>query len=111
MFQQYSIEVDTASDGLEAIKMVKQLLADEEKTYDLILMDFKIQTCSGPEVTIQIHKFLRENAINLHRPFICCLTSYGDKKYKQEALKSGMDDFYVKPIFKKGIQSLLSKLK
>ena len=39
IFQQYSIDADTASDGFQAIEMVRKLFDQEKRTYDLIIMD------------------------------------------------------------------------
>ena len=54
MFQQYSINADSATDGFEAIQIVKKLYEKEKVTYDLILMDYDMPICSGPEATLAI---------------------------------------------------------
>ena len=73
-------------------------------------MDYAMPICNGIESTMKIRKFYAENApAGYPQPFICCLTSYKFDSFKIEALKSGMDGFMTKPIFKAGVQRLLTK--
>ena len=65
--------------------------------------------CSGTESTKLILKFLSEQATPIAMPYICCLTSYSDKKTKKEAREAGMNIVLSKPIFKSGIVQLLSR--
>lgn len=109
MFIQYKIQAETATDGLEAIEMVKQLYTEHKTTYDLIMMDFSMPVCGGSEATKSIRKFLKDFAPELKQPFVCCLTSYNAYNFKVEAFNVGMDAFLTKPIFKSGIQRLLTK--
>ena len=111
MLKQWLIEADTAMDGVEAIKKVKQLFEREGQTYDLILMDFAMPICNGPKSTEAIRKYLQEKAPGLAQPYICCLTSDKDQQYSEAATQACMDDYLIKPIFKTGIQNLLAKVR
>ena len=102
-------QVEMATDGLEAIKMVKDLYTEHKLTYDLIMMDFEMPICRGPEATRSIRKFLKDSAPELKLPFICCLTSYNTYNCKLEAYHAGTDAFLTKPIFKQGIQRMMTK--
>ena len=62
MLQQYEIEADTATDGFEAIEKVKKLWREQQKTYDLIMMDYSMPLCSGIEATKEIRKYHTENS-------------------------------------------------
>jgi len=77
----------------------------------MILMDYEMPILNGIEATKIIRQYLKDTAPNLPQPYICCLTSYNDKKLKNEALKANMNSFAVKPIFKSGIQQLLIQAK
>jgi DNA-binding response OmpR family regulator len=59
---------------------------------DLILSDIGLPGLSG----IQFCKLLRENPVTASIPVIM-LTALGDEKRKIEALKTGADDYVVKP--------------
>ena len=74
------------------------------------MMDFSMPICSGIEATIKIRRYFTENADpDMPQPFICCITSYSRENQKMAALKSGMDGFMSKPIFKAGIERVLKK--
>ena len=87
------------------------LFEREQKTYDLILMDFNMPICNGPKSTEAIRKYLGEKAPGLTQPYICCLTSFKGQQYNEAATKAGMDDYLIKPIFKAGIQNLLARVR
>ena len=108
MLQQYSIDAETASDGVDAITKVRQMFNKEKRTYDLIIMDQFMPICDGTEATKGILKFLNDQNEPIGKPFICCLTSYIDKLSKIEAKEAGMNLISSKPIFKSGIIHLLS---
>ena len=71
-------------------------------------MDYTMPIYNGIEATKIIRKFLKQNAPDLPQPYICCLTSYDDEALKKKAIRAGMNAFAIKPIFKKGIQQLLT---
>lgn len=79
----YNSEV--AYDGEEAIKLI------QEKSFDLILLDWRMPKISG----IQVLKFLREEK-KLTIPTIL-LTALTDISNKVEALEFGADDYITKP--------------
>ena len=110
MLEQHDVKADTATDGAEALKKVIKLFNEEQRTFDLILMDFDMPICTGTESTKLIRKFLYENMPNAHQPYICCLYGYTNEKVKLEAKDAGMNAFLTKPIFSSGIQDLLFKV-
>ena len=50
----------------------------------------------GPSTASEIRSFCEEKGVT--KPYICCVTAYSENHFKQNALASGMDDFFVKPI-------------
>ena len=60
MLEQYSFEVDTAIDGLEAINLVKGRFKTFKSTYAMILMDYNMPQCTGYQATRVIRKYLSE---------------------------------------------------
>jgi DNA-binding NtrC family response regulator len=77
-------EVETASDGDEAIEAIKQ------KDYDVVLLDIKMPRVDGFEVL----KFIKQNKPEIK---VIMLTAYADVKNAIEALKLGASDFVSKP--------------
>ena len=75
MLSQYQFEADTATDGEMAFNAVKKLYAKHKRTYNLILMDYKMPVINGIQATKMIRKFLMESAPQLPSPHICCLTT------------------------------------
>ena len=61
---QFNLKSDVCVNGLEAVKLVKnRLKAEPQKPmYKLILMDFSMPKCDGPEATKQIRQYpLKKN--------------------------------------------------
>ena len=91
--------------------MVKKLYREKKRTYNLILVEFELPENDGMETTVSIISFLKQAAPNIPLPYICCLTSYREYPYRNQAYAAGVDTFMTKPIFKAAIQSLLIKAK
>ncbi len=81
------IEVEKASNGIEAVKMV------EVNTYDAILMDVQMPEMDGIEATMHIRKKMGMEDI----PIIAMTAGVmlGDRK---ECIDAGMNDYVSKPI-------------
>ena len=78
--------VDTAEDGLEAIRRV------QETSYSLILMDMQMPRLDGLEATRQIRDLPALRQIP-----ILAMTANAFAEDKARCLASGMNDFLVKP--------------
>ena len=77
-------EVNTASDGDEAISMV------QNKKFDLLLLDIKMPKVDGFEVL----KFVKKNFPAIK---VIMLTGFADLKNAIESKKLGAEDFVSKP--------------
>jgi two-component system, OmpR family, response regulator PhoP len=92
--QREGFAVDTASDGEEAVYMGKEV------PFDIVIVDLGLPKMSGIEVV----KKLRES----QRRFpILILTARSSWQDKVEGLKSGADDYLVKPFH---IEELLARV-
>jgi DNA-binding response OmpR family regulator len=78
----YTITI--APDGTAAINLIKQ------QTYDLILLDIKMQTVSG----FNVLKFVKENFPSTK---VIMLTAFGDLKHAIISKTMGADGFIEKP--------------
>jgi DNA-binding NtrC family response regulator len=77
-------EVDTASDGDEAISIV------QNKKFDLLLLDIKMPKVDGFEVL----KFVKKSFPSIK---VIMLTGFADLKNAIESKKLGAEDFVSKP--------------
>jgi DNA-binding response OmpR family regulator len=78
--------VITASDGLEALKVVS------EKKPDLILLDIMMPNMDGYEFA----RKLREDP-NMQKVYIIALTARGQQKDKSRSIQLGIDEHIPKP--------------
>jgi DNA-binding NtrC family response regulator len=77
-------DVDTASDGDEAISVV------QNKKFDLLLLDIKMPKVDGFEVL----KFVKKSFPSIK---VIMLTGFADLKNAIESKKLGAEDFVSKP--------------
>ena len=83
-------------DGVEALRMI-----EENAEIDLVIMDIRLPKMDGIETTRKI------KALNPELPVIV-ETAYAMDHVREEALKSGCDEFITKPI---RIETLLTILR
>jgi signal transduction histidine kinase/DNA-binding response OmpR family regulator/ABC-type phosphate/phosphonate transport system substrate-binding protein/HPt (histidine-containing phosphotransfer) domain-containing protein len=89
LLKQYAIQVDIASSGEEAIK----LICNENKQYDLVMMDWRMPGMDGIEAT----KIIKTHCKNLPTTIIM-VSSYSQETVVDAAKKQGIDIFLHKPI-------------
>lgn len=106
LLKQYGFLVDTAENGAEAVKKVKN---SAPGTYDLVLMDIQMPVMNGYEATEQI-RALEDPALAKIR--ILAMTANAFDEDRKQALKCGMDGFLSKPIvMEELIRTLQSNMK
>ncbi|MCP4396834.1 MAG: response regulator [bacterium] len=91
MLLAFGFSVTLADSGSEALKSMKQ--AVEQEPYRLVLMDLVMPGMDGIETTqhIRAHQQLR-------RVPIIMMTAFGREEIMQQAGKSGVDAFLIKPV-------------
>ena len=93
----FSIDCDTAENGLIAVEKVKN------NTYDAVLMDMRMPVMNGLEATKKIREFDKKLPI-------ICMSANVYKEDKLAAKESGMNDFIEKPLEREDIENKLLKL-
>ncbi len=78
------LDVDTAENGSQAIEMIERLAADD-RSYDLILMDWMMPGMSGVECARRIRS-LRPG----RSPVVIMVTSYGREDVRTDAERAGV---------------------
>ena len=98
LLTQCGYEVDTASNGIEAVQFVSK-----EEGPRLLLLDWMMPELDGPEVCRAIRAGSRRAYI-----YIMLLTSKDSKEDLIEGLEAGADDFLTKPC---NLQELRARLR
>ena len=101
ILSEYGFLVDTAENGAEAVKKVKN---SAPGNYDLVLMDVQMPVMNGYEATRQI-RALDDPALS--GITILAMTANAFDEDRKKALECGMDGFLSKPIV---IEELISTL-
>ncbi len=95
VLSQEGYEVETASDGSEALKVV------QDKNIEIALIDLRMPGMDGLELTSQ----LKESYPDID---IIIITAYGDRESAIKALRARAYDFLMKPL---DIEELLASVK
>jgi len=90
------ITISVASDGLQAIELVKQ------NSYDLILMDLQMPGMDGYRATTEIRK-------NGYSMPIIALTAHALSTHKELALQNGFSDYVTKPVQREILLAAIQK--
>ncbi len=96
-----SIEIHSVEDGEAALEQAKTV------SFDFIMLDVQLRKLDGFLVTRAIRGFEKET--NAPRTPIICLSPYALGADQDLAVAVGMDDFLVKPLNGKTVQTVLSK--
>lgn len=89
--------VATANDGLTAFSLISELEPD------IVITDIRMPNVSGVEL-VQC----TQNQ-GLH-PYFIIVSGYSDFEYAQQAIKLGVEDYLLKPLKKKELESVLTKI-
>lgn len=106
-------QVDLAENGRQAVS------ACQHKHYDLILMDIQMPLMDGYEATEMIRR-LEQRAYTkadkediprekIRRTPIVAMTAHAMKGDREKCLKSGMDDYILKPLRKKELLAFVQR--
>ena len=90
-------EVQTASNGLEAINLL------EEETFDLVITDMKIPQKNGLEVL----KHAKKINPNIN---VILITAFGNIENAVEAIKMGAFNYLIKPFTFEMLETIIKKI-
>jgi two-component system sensor histidine kinase/response regulator len=99
ILEKLGCRVDTAENGIEAIKKVEQFV------YDLVLMDCQMPGMDGYEATAEIRRW---DGPSRHIPIIA-VTAHAMQGDKEACLRAGMDDYMSKPVRKEAVSEMIKK--
>jgi CheY-like chemotaxis protein len=92
MLESFSFEVTLAASGEEGLTELES--AEEDKPFDLVVMDWKMPGMDGIEASKRIKKHTGLSKI----PPIVLVTAYGREEVMQQAEEVGLEGFLLKPV-------------
>ncbi|QTA82393.1 Two component system response regulator/histidine kinase [Desulfonema limicola] len=101
MLKKFSIAVDVADNGLEAVKAL------QKKEYDLVLMDMQMPEMDG----VQAARIIRSQApgsLNQGVPIVA-MTANTRKEDRERCFEAGMEDYLTKPINPSELLAVIEK--
>ena len=96
--------VETANDGVEAVKKMEQAVPGQ---YDLILMDIQMPVMNGYEAAKQIRSLKNRETASVP---IVAMTANAFEEDKKKALEAGMNAHIAKPISIDAIMEVLDQI-
>ncbi|MEG2837766.1 MAG: response regulator, partial [Erysipelotrichaceae bacterium] len=103
IFKEIHIKAEYVINGANAIEMTRTNLA-KKKTYDIILIDWKMPDMNGIQITKELRKIVGPEVT------IIIMTAYDWAMIEEEAYLAGVDLLISKPIFKSSLESAIEKL-
>jgi RPE1 domain-containing protein len=98
MLDKMGCQVEVASDGVEALKMII------DHPYDIVFMDRQMPEMDGIKAT----KLIRKNKTIAHT-IIVAMTADAYEEDRKECLAAGMDDYISKPIRLEALERILTR--
>jgi signal transduction histidine kinase/DNA-binding response OmpR family regulator len=92
MLESFSFEVSVAASGAEGITELEN--AEEDKSFELVVMDWKMPGMDGIEASRRIKNHTGLSKI----PAIVLVTAYGREEVVQQAEVAGLEGFLLKPV-------------
>jgi CheY-like chemotaxis protein len=92
MLESFSFEVSVAASGAEGITELEN--AQQDKPFELVVMDWKMPGMDGIEASRRIKKHTGLSKI----PAIVMVTAYGREEVMQQAGQVGLEGFLLKPV-------------
>jgi two-component system sensor histidine kinase/response regulator len=102
LLNRFGFDVDTASNGLQAIEMVAG------RSYDLVLMDIQMPGMDGLEAT-RVIRSMTDNTFNNENVPILALTASIFKEDIPSWVEAGMNDVIAKPVEPESLLSAIGK--
>ena len=100
LLKRLGITPDTAKNGRDAVEAVKH------KEYDVVLMDCQMPIMDGWAASSLIRKLHLQGQLK-KRPYIIAVTAFALEGDREKCLKSGMDSYISKPVYKKDLVDAL----
>ena len=87
MLRKLGYSADVASDGLQALALVRQ------QHYDVVLMDIQMPEMDGLQASANIRAMAE-----ITQPYVVAMTANALTSDRERCIDAGMDDFVAKPV-------------
>ncbi|KAB2808035.1 ATP-binding protein [Phaeocystidibacter luteus] len=101
MIERWNPTIETASNGEDAIRMMK------EQDWDIVFLDIQMPIKSGIETIQEWRQFEGENSRS--RQAVVALTADAFEESRKKAIDAGMDDFLTKPVSTDELRRIIIK--
>jgi CheY-like chemotaxis protein len=99
---------ECATDGLQAVEAYKGASGDRNRAFRYVLMDISMPVMDGLAATREIREFEKRNRIE-PRTVIVAMTGLASEMTQDDALRSGVDYFQIKPVIFKDLLKVLER--
>ncbi|MBR4513326.1 MAG: EAL domain-containing protein [Lachnospiraceae bacterium] len=99
------LTIDTAISGEEGLKLIEKSL-EENKLYDLVLLDYRMPVMDGVEALKRIKAIEDERIKGMP---VIVLTANAISGAREKFLEDGFDDYLTKPVEPKMLESVILK--
>jgi signal transduction histidine kinase/CheY-like chemotaxis protein/HPt (histidine-containing phosphotransfer) domain-containing protein len=103
LLRSFAIEVDTATNGKEAVDRVKRI------TYDAVLMDIQMPELDGLEATRYIRSLSQTEDDRFANLPIIAMTALAMSGDREKSIAAGMNDHITKPIDPNRLKAVLAQ--
>jgi PAS domain S-box-containing protein len=100
MLENLGCQVETASNGLEALKLL------EQENYPVIFMDCQMPVMDGYEATKKVRKIQKNTS---RQSYIIAMTANAMQGDREQCLAGGMNDYVSKPLKTEDLQLSLER--
>ncbi len=101
LLQEYNIDVQTASNGVEAVDLYKN-----ENGFDIVFMDIDMPQMNGIVATKEIKSLM---SFGVKKTPVIALTALAMNGDKEMLLHEGLDDYLAKPLTRDKLEYILEK--
>lgn len=115
MLKPFKQPVSMAQSGRAALDIIQARLDRDEPMFRLVFMDVQMPYMDGLETCTKLRRMLgqsrdktkRRRDKKNRRPFVCGVTAITKDNVQDMTRRAGMDDFYIRPLYKDYIEDTL----
>lgn len=104
LLKEHHVQVDLATNGLEAIEILEAVAAKDNNYYDAVLMDLQMPYMDGFKLTEKIRGIDHFKTLP-----IIALTAHSTAEDREKCLEAGMNDYLSKPVVPEKLYATIAR--